>query len=152
MATEIQGAISALLIEDRRYAPDPVSWPRRTGPTRRSTGGRERPGGVLGRTGEGDRLDQAVRQGARLDGTEHGHEPPWAKWFVGGSSTSPYNCVDRHLKTWRRNKAAIILEGEPGDQRVLTYRDLYREVNQAAAALQAAGRQEGRPGRHLHAA
>ena len=64
---------------------------------------------------------------------------PWAKWFVGGTLNAAYNCVDRHLKTWRRNKAAIIWEGEPGEQRVLTYRDLYREVNQAALALRALG-------------
>ena len=74
---------------------------------------------------------------------------PWAKWFVGGELNASYNCVDRHLKTWRRNKAAIIFEGEPGDSRVLTYRDLYREVNRAAAALQTPGRQEGRPGGDL---
>lgn len=66
-------------------------------------------------------------------------DAPWAKWFVGGTLNASYNCVDRHLKTWRRNKAAIIWEGEPGEQRVLTYRDLYREVNEAALALAALG-------------
>jgi acetyl-CoA synthetase len=60
---------------------------------------------------------------------------PWAKWFVGGKLNASYNAVDRHNKTWRCNKAAIIWEGEPGDSRVLTYRDLYREVNQFAAVL-----------------
>src|SRR5262249_46822593 len=54
-----------------------------------------------------------------------------------------YNCVDRHLSSWRRNKAAIIFEGEPGDQQVLTYRDLYREVNRAAAALVRLGVKQG---------
>src|SRR5215211_9157132 len=39
--------------------------------------------------------------------------PPWAKWFVGAEVNASYNCVDRHLNTWRRNKAAIIFEGEP---------------------------------------
>ncbi|HZT08926.1 MAG TPA: acetate--CoA ligase [Chloroflexota bacterium] len=68
---------------------------------------------------------------------------PWAKWFVGGELNVCYNCVDRHLATWRRNKAAIIWEGENGDERVLTYRDLYREVNQAAAALRSLGVQKG---------
>ena len=62
-------------------------------------------------------------------------DAPWAKWFVGGQLNASYNCVDRHNKTWRRNKAAIIWEGEPGDSRVLTYHDLYREVNQFAAVL-----------------
>ncbi|MBF6590543.1 MAG: acetate--CoA ligase [Ktedonobacterales bacterium] len=60
---------------------------------------------------------------------------PWAKWFVGGQLNASYNCVDRHTKTWRRNKAALIWEGEPGDTRVLTYRDLYREVNRFASVL-----------------
>ncbi len=62
-------------------------------------------------------------------------DAPWAKWFVGGQLNASYNAVDRHNKTWRRNKAAIIWEGEPGDSRVLTYRDLYREVNEFAAVL-----------------
>ena len=68
---------------------------------------------------------------------------PWAKWFVGAKVNASYNCVDRHLSSWRRNKAAIIFEGEPGDQQVLTYRDLYREVNRAAAALQRLGVKQG---------
>ncbi len=51
--------------------------------------------------------------------------------------------MDRHLSTWRKNRAAIIWEGEPGDERVLTYQDLYREVNQCAAVLQRLGIQEG---------
>ncbi len=68
---------------------------------------------------------------------------PWAKWFVGAQLNASYNCVDRHLQTWRRNKAAIVWEGEPGDSRVLTYRDLYREVNRAAAALKRFGVQKG---------
>jgi len=62
-------------------------------------------------------------------------DAPWVKWFVGGQLNASYNCVDRHVKTWRRNKAAIIWEGEPGDTRVLTYRDLQREVNRFAAVL-----------------
>ena len=61
--------------------------------------------------------------------------PPWAKWFVGGQLNASYNCVDRHLTTWRKNKAALIFEGEPGDRRVLTYQDLYQEVNTFAAVL-----------------
>jgi acetyl-CoA synthetase len=68
---------------------------------------------------------------------------PWAKWFVGGELNACYNCVDRHIKGVRKNKAAIIWEGEPGDERVLTYRDLYREVNRAAAALQRLGVKKG---------
>jgi acetyl-CoA synthetase len=70
-------------------------------------------------------------------------DPPHAKWFVGATVNASYNCVDRHLKSWRRNKAAIIFEGEPGDARVLTYRDLYREVNRCAAALKRLGVKKG---------
>ena len=68
---------------------------------------------------------------------------PWAKWFLGGQLNISYNCVDRHLSGWRRNKAALIWEGERGEERVLTYRDLYREVNRAALALKALGVKKG---------
>ncbi len=54
--------------------------------------------------------------------------PPHAKWFVGGQLNVAANCLDRHLTGARRNKAALIFEGEPGDTRVLTYWDLHREV------------------------
>ncbi|MBV9579810.1 MAG: AMP-binding protein, partial [Chloroflexi bacterium] len=70
-------------------------------------------------------------------------DAPNAKWFVGAEVNASYNCVDRHLQSWRRNKAAIIFEGEPGDSRVLTYRDLYREVNRCAAALKRLGVKKG---------
>ena len=65
--------------------------------------------------------------------------PPFAKWFVGGTTNLCYNCVDRHVATWRRNKAAIIWEGEPGDSRVLTYGDLQREVTRFANVLRGLG-------------
>src|SRR5262249_11551206 len=52
-------------------------------------------------------------------------------------------CVDRHIQGPRKNKAALIWEGEPGDDRVLTYRDLYREVNRATAVLQRLGVKKG---------
>ncbi len=65
--------------------------------------------------------------------------PPFAKWFVGGTTNLCYNCVDRHVATWRRNKAAIIWEGEPGDSRVLTYADLQREVTRFANVLRRLG-------------
>jgi len=64
---------------------------------------------------------------------------PLAWWFNGGTLNVSYNCLDRHLTTWRRNKAAIIWEGEPGDSVVLTYHDLYREVNKFAAVLHSLG-------------
>lgn len=69
--------------------------------------------------------------------------PPYAKWFIGGKLNACYNCVDRHVKSWRRNKAALIWEGEPGDERVLTYGDLHREVQKFANVLKSLGVQKG---------
>lgn len=62
-------------------------------------------------------------------------KPPHAQWFVGGKINASVNCVDRHCTTWRRNKAAIIWEGEPGDVRTLTYQQLSREVQKCANML-----------------
>jgi acetyl-CoA synthetase len=70
-------------------------------------------------------------------------QPPFAKWFVNGKINISYNCLDRHLTTWRRNKAALIWEGEPGDARVLTYAQLHREVCQFANVLKQLGVQKG---------
>jgi len=70
-------------------------------------------------------------------------KPPFAKWFVGGTTNIAHNCLDRHLKTWRRNKAAIIWEGEPGDSRTLTFQDLHREVCAFANVLKSLGVQKG---------
>jgi acetyl-CoA synthetase len=70
---------------------------------------------------------------------------PYAKWFVGGKLNVADNCLDRHLTGPRRNKAAIIWEGEPGDSRVLTYWDLHREVSRFAAALKRHGVRKGDP-------
>ncbi|HUP46322.1 MAG TPA: acetate--CoA ligase, partial [Thermoanaerobaculia bacterium] len=64
--------------------------------------------------------------------------PPDAKWFVGGQINASYNCLDRHLKT-RGDKVAIIWEGEPGEVRRLTYRDLHREVSKFANGLKKLG-------------
>lgn len=68
---------------------------------------------------------------------------PHAKWFLGGKINASYNCLDRHLKSWRRNKAAIIWEGEPGDSRILTYQTLYREVCRFANGLKKLGLEKG---------
>lgn len=62
-----------------------------------------------------------------------------ARWFLGGMINASYNCLDRHVKTWRRNKVAYIWEGEPGDKRVITYADLYRDVNRLASVLKGLG-------------
>jgi len=70
-------------------------------------------------------------------------DPPFARWFVGGKLNVAYNCLDRHLDGWRANKAALIWEGEPGDRRVYTYRQLHREVCQFANALKKLGVEKG---------
>jgi acetyl-CoA synthetase len=64
---------------------------------------------------------------------------PDAKWFVGGQTNASYNCLDAHLSTWRKNKAALIWEGEPGDTRTLTYQQLHREVCKFANVLKGLG-------------
>ncbi|MDX2033058.1 MAG: acetate--CoA ligase [Blastocatellia bacterium] len=70
-------------------------------------------------------------------------EEPFAKWFVGGETNISYNCLDRHLGTWRKNKAAIIWEGEPGDTRTLTYQQLHQEVCKFANVLTSLGVEKG---------
>src|SRR5260221_1197737 len=64
---------------------------------------------------------------------------PDARWFVGGQTNVSYNCLDAHLETWRKNKAALIWEGEPGDTRTLTYQQLHREVCKFANVLKKLG-------------
>jgi acetyl-CoA synthetase len=68
---------------------------------------------------------------------------PNVKWFVGGKTNVSYNCLDVHLATARRNKAAIIWEGEPGDTRTLTYQQLHQEVCKFANALKSLGVKPG---------
>jgi acetyl-CoA synthetase len=68
---------------------------------------------------------------------------PFAKWFVGGKINASYNCLDRHLTGARRNKVALIWEGEPGDTRILTYQMLADEVGRAANALKSLGVKSG---------
>jgi len=69
--------------------------------------------------------------------------PPFAKWFVGGQLNVAYNCVDRHVEAGLGDKVAIHWEGEPGDTRTITYRDLHHSVCQAANALTSLGVQAG---------
>jgi acetyl-CoA synthetase len=72
-------------------------------------------------------------------------EPPYFKWFVGGKLNASYNCLDRHVATWRKNKVAIIWEPDLPDEknRVLTYYELYREVNKFANVLKNLGVKRG---------
>jgi len=69
--------------------------------------------------------------------------PPFAKWFTNGKLNACFNCIDRHVQTRRRNQAALVWEGEPGDSVVLTYQDLYHEVNRCANGLKKLGVKKG---------
>ena len=89
-----------------------------------------------------------ARWAEELDWYERWHtvlewDPPHAKWFVGGKLNVCHNCVDRHVEGSRRNKAALIFEGEPGDVKVLTYHGLYRRVARFAQALKNLGVKKG---------
>ncbi|POG57426.1 acetate--CoA ligase [Haloferax marisrubri] len=68
--------------------------------------------------------------------------PPFYKWFTGGKLNVSYNCVDRHVENGDKNRVAIKWEGEHGETRTYTYQDLYREVNEFAAALRDLGVEE----------
>ena len=70
-------------------------------------------------------------------------DPPHARWFDGGQINASANCLDRHVRTARRNKAAIIWEGEPGDRRTLTYWDLFRQVSMFANVIKSLGVKRG---------
>ena len=132
-----EGTISALMTEDRRYSPaeeftahanwsDPEVYRRAL----------DDPEGFW------SEMAQAIDWFEPWDSVLE-WDPPTSKWFLGAKVNVSYNCVDRHLATWRKNKAAIIWEGEPGDTRILTYQDLYREVNRCAAAMRRLGIQKG---------
>jgi len=68
---------------------------------------------------------------------------PWAKWFVGGEINLSYNCLDRHVQTARKNKAALIWESEPGEVRTYTYQQLWKEVQKFANVLKDLGVRKG---------
>jgi len=68
---------------------------------------------------------------------------PWAKWFVGGQINLSYNCLDRHVETARKNKAALIWESEPGEVRTYTYQQLWKEVQKFANVLKSLGVRKG---------
>src|SRR5690606_8764403 len=134
---EVERALEALLIEERRFAP--------------ASEFRERANasdpGIYARAAADPEAFWA-EWARELDWIEPWDRvldwrPPHAQWFVGGKLNAAYNCVDRHAEGARRNKAALIWEGEPGDVRVLTYWDLYREVNKFANVLKRLGVRAG---------
>ena len=132
MSAEGQG-LDVLLNETRRFPP-----PERFGE------GAVVPDRGLYESASADRLAFWESWAEKLDWFERWHtvlewEPPHAKWFVGGKLNVSHNCLDRHLDGPRRNKAALIWEGEPGDVREYTYASLHREVCQFANALKGLG-------------
>ncbi len=70
-------------------------------------------------------------------------QPPFVKWFAGGKTNAAYNCLDRHLTTSRKNKVAIVWEGEPGEQRLISYQELHRLVCRFANVLKGRGLKTG---------
>ncbi|HET7903118.1 MAG TPA: acetate--CoA ligase [Candidatus Eisenbacteria bacterium] len=132
-----KAAISALLDEDRLYPPAPDF-------TKNAVVRDD----ALYREADADLEAFWAARASELDWFVKWHKVldwnvPDAKWFVGGKLNVAYNCVDRHLRGPRRNKAALVWVGEPGDRRTLTYWDLHREVNRFANGLKKLGVRKG---------
>ncbi len=130
-------ALEALLQEERLFPP-PESFRRRANLSDPS----------IYKRAAGDRLKFWAGLAAEL----HWFKPwdrildwnlPLAQWFVGGQTNIAFNCLDRHLSGPRRDKTALLWEGEPGDQRKLTYAELHREVCRFANSLKSIGVQKG---------
>jgi acetyl-CoA synthetase len=135
--TEREGALEALLREDRLFPPAPefAEHANANDPDlyRRASQDMESFWAEWAR-----KLDWFTPWNRVLD-----WKPPHARWFIGGKLNASYNCLDRHLDSWRRNKAALIWEGEPGDVRTFTYRDLHREVCKFTNVLKSLGVAKG---------
>ncbi len=102
----------------------------------------------LYKQGDEDYVAFWEEQAKSLDWYEPWHtalewEVPYAKWFVGGKLNASYNCLDRHVLAGRGDKVAYYFEGEPGDRRVLTYKDMLDEVSRCANALKELGVKRG---------
>jgi acetyl-CoA synthetase len=70
-------------------------------------------------------------------------DKPFYKWFVGGKTNIAHNALDRHIKTWRKNKMALVWEGEPGDKQTFSYWRLWQETNKFANVLRGMGVKKG---------
>jgi acetyl-CoA synthetase len=130
---QVSPEIDALLKEDRAFAPSDAFRAQANvrDPEIYESAARDPEGFWAGFARE---LEWAAPWSRVLD-----WKPPHARWFVDGKINASVNCLDRHLRSARRNKAAIIWEGEPGDRRTLTYFDLHREVCQFANVLKSFG-------------
>src|SRR3954463_4412291 len=96
-----------------------------------------------------DRLGFWAKQAERLTWEQPGDEvldwtnPPFAKWFVGGKLNVAYNCIDRHVEAGHGDQVAYHWEGEPGDTRAVTYRELQTETSRLANLLKSLGVEKG---------
>ena len=134
---ENTGSIEALLQEDRTFPP-PEAFRRQANVQDPAVYEQARRDPEAFWAGFAEELDWFQKWDQILD-----WKPPYAQWFLGGKLNVSYNCLDRHLTSARRNKAAFIWEGEPGDRRVYTYKDLHREVCQFANGLKSLGVKKG---------
>ncbi|MGB4324563.1 MAG: acetate--CoA ligase [Candidatus Nanopelagicales bacterium] len=136
-ANEKNETLSNLLHEDRKFPPSPEFAAQANGKADLYTQAEE------------DRLGFWAQQAKNLDWDTDFTEvldwsnAPFAQWFVGGKLNVSYNCVDRHVEAGYGDQVAIRFEGEPGDQRNVTYQDLMNEVSQAANALESLGIKAG---------
>ena len=135
------GNLSSVLREDRAFAPDEAF-------VAQANLSPERYDALVKRAAEDEEGFWADLAREELVWTEEftqtlDWQPPFAKWFVGGKLNMSAQCLDRHLDSATRNKAAIIWEGEPGDQQTLTYQQLHARVCQCANALKKLGVKAG---------
>ncbi|HVB65026.1 MAG TPA: acetate--CoA ligase [Nitrolancea sp.] len=137
MSVDPTGTIEGLMCESRRYPPDPAFS---------ANANANDPGIYQRASADPDGFWASIAEELDWDqkwNTVLEWDPPKVTWFNGGKLNVSYNCVDRHVKTWRKTKAAIIWEGEGGEERILTYQDLYREVNRTALMLKSLGVEKG---------
>ena len=130
---EETGAIEALLLENRTFPPAP-DFAAGANVRDESVYEKARAAPEAFWAGFAEELDWFSRWHTVLE-----WKPPHARWFAGGVINVSVNCVDRHALGDRKNKPALIFEGEPGDTRTLTYGDLYTEVNKFANVLKSLG-------------
>jgi acetyl-CoA synthetase len=131
--TEVQQHIAALLSEERVFEPPPDFVAKALVKDRSIYEGAE--ADYQGFWAEqAERLTWFQRWDSVMD-----WQPPWVKWFVGGRLNASFNCLDRHVEAGGGDKVAYRWEGEPGEQRTMTYRELLDEVSRFANALKALG-------------
>jgi acetyl-CoA synthetase len=133
----VSDAIEGLLEEGRTFPP-PEGFQARARTT----------GSEIHDEADADREGFWARQAAELDWSEDWDtvldwQPPYARWFVGGKLNVSHNCVDRHVAAGHGDQVAYHWEGEPGDQRTITYAQLLEEVQRAANALKGLGVERG---------